>query len=107
MSLETYYQLLGATASSTPEELKALRRALAGLYHPDRTAGDAKTMAQINVAYDTLTDPAALKKYRAVLRTHFPRVCSKCKETGETYKQRGAKRLRSVCHACHGVGLVA
>lgn len=109
-----YYQLLGVTASSSIDEINVARRALAMQWHPDRAAqypGNAGVelgakMAEVNAAHSVLTDRAATKKYRAELRSDFPKVCSACHENGQTYKQKGSGRVYQLCMACSGVGLV-
>src|ERR1039458_2020161 len=40
---------------TTIEELKKQYRALAKLYHPDKTGGDGEMMKSINNAYDVMT----------------------------------------------------
>jgi len=38
-------------------------RALTSIYHPDREGGDTEKMAEINKAYETLSDPEKRKHY--------------------------------------------
>lgn len=56
-----YYQILGVTPYASPEELRKAYHNLIKQYHPDNYKGDsniAKEMIrEINVAYDTLSDP--------------------------------------------------
>lgn len=54
----TAYDILGVSTTAPPEVMKAAKVALAKIYHPDNgSAPDAEAMAQVNEAYDTLTDP--------------------------------------------------
>ena len=102
--MKTHYEVLGVTASFDADELKRARKERAQELHPDRAQGSHEGMAAVNAAYTVLSDPAQVKRYRAELRaTHI--ACSKCKATGETFKQRGATRERYFCTDCNGVGL--
>lgn len=102
--MTTYYELLGVSVSSSVDDINAARKDLARRYHPDRPGGDAKMMAAVNAAHSVLTDPATKKRYDAELRSKFRTECEKCKGTGCTYKQKGAKRVYFLCGHCHGVG---
>jgi DnaJ-class molecular chaperone len=102
----TDYELLGVSVSSTPEELSLRRRALAQTLHPDRQGGDAAMMARVNAAHARLTDPLSVKRYKADIRSEYKKPCLRCKETGETYKQKGALRIRAICPLCNGVGRI-
>ncbi len=55
----THYETLGVPKSATKSELKSAYRGLVKKYHPDISkASDAKErIRQINLAYETLTDP--------------------------------------------------
>jgi curved DNA-binding protein CbpA len=68
-SCTDYYQTLGVLPDAESVVITAAYRALASLYHPDRWKGDKdfanKKMAEINVAYDTLSDPEKRKKYNS------------------------------------------
>jgi len=50
-----YYKLLGVNRNATPEEIKKAYRKLAMQHHPDR-GGDHTTFANINSAYDVLSN---------------------------------------------------
>ncbi len=62
LTRELAFRALGVLPTSTPQEIKAAYRRLAGLYHPDRTGGDeslekglaADHMAYLNDAYRLL-----------------------------------------------------
>lgn len=63
-------------------------------------------MAEVNVAYDTLSDAAAHKLYRATLAsTH--RKCAPCAGEGGMWKQRGfSRKVFERCATCAGAGVV-
>ena len=50
-----YYKLLGVQRNATPEEIKKAYRKLAMQHHPDR-GGDHNKFAEINSAYDVLSN---------------------------------------------------
>ena len=101
----THYLLLGVTASATKADLDAARRKLALQHHPDH-GGDGAKMAEINVAYDVLVDPARHKLYRAGLLSTL-RACAQCGGKGVKREQRGfTKHVLHACTGCGGAGLV-
>ena len=59
-----YYQILGVSESSSPDEIKKAFRKLAAKHHPDK-GGDTATFQNINQAYDTLSDPQKKAQYDA------------------------------------------
>ncbi len=60
-----YYEILGVSKNATQDEIQAAYRRLVMQYHPDiNKAPDAtQKMAEINEAYDTLSDPEKRRKY--------------------------------------------
>ena len=76
----TYYDLLGVSLDASPEEIKAVYRALARRYHPDLQrpgevrgrqappAGDGEWFKRLTAAYHTLSDPNRKGAYDARLR---------------------------------------
>lgn len=48
------YAVLHLLPSAPPELVKAAYKALAQIYHPDKTGGDDETMRAINAAYERL-----------------------------------------------------
>ena len=60
-----FYQILGVNSNATEEEIKKAHRMLTKKYHPDiNSSEDAlKKMSQINLAYDTLSNPDKRREY--------------------------------------------
>ena len=54
--MQNPYQTLGVNRDATADEIKQAYRKLASQHHPDR-GGDTQKFQEIQVAYDTLTDP--------------------------------------------------
>lgn len=70
---EDYYERLGISAESTPDEIKAAFRKLAFKYHPDCNPDDdtcAEIMKRLNEAYAVLSNPVKRAEYDA-LRKQF------------------------------------
>lgn len=59
-----HYETLGLDKSASPDDIKSAYRALSSKHHPDK-GGDAETMARINRAYETLSDPEKRARYDA------------------------------------------
>jgi DnaJ domain len=62
----TFYALLGVAPQATPDDIRMAYRRLAQKYHPDkyRGRGDAVAlMAQLNKAYEVLSDPQQRAAY--------------------------------------------
>jgi curved DNA-binding protein CbpA len=57
-----YYNILGVTKNSTPDEIKQAYRKLVKEHHPDR-GGDAEKFKKINEAYDVLKDQQKRAEY--------------------------------------------
>ena len=61
-----YYEVLGVSKSSTPEEIKKAYRKLAMQYHPDKNPGDAaaeEKFKEAAEAYDVLSNPEKKQRY--------------------------------------------
>lgn len=103
--IETLYSKLGVDRSATDEEIKLAFYRLASEHHPDR-GGDAKVMAEINVAYNTLITPSQRRKYDEQLK-FMAEPCPKCDTTGRRWKQKGlTARVAIVCETCGGNGFL-
>lgn len=56
------YETLGVNRDASPDEIKRAYRRLASQHHPDK-GGDKTRFQEIQVAYDTLTDPQRRAAY--------------------------------------------
>ncbi|MFG0286337.1 MAG: DnaJ domain-containing protein [Phycisphaerales bacterium JB039] len=65
MSDRDYYETLGVSRKATAEEIRAAYRKLARRYHPDvsKDADAAAKFAQVQEAYEVLSDPAKRQRY--------------------------------------------
>jgi molecular chaperone DnaJ len=66
MSKKDYYDILGVTKKSTPEEIKKAYRSLAMKYHPDRNQGDKTAegkFKEASEAYQVLSDAKKKSSY--------------------------------------------
>ena len=62
--LPNYYEILGVSKDATQEEIKKKFRELAKKTHPDKTKEDSEEkMAEINKAYEILSDKERREKY--------------------------------------------
>lgn len=57
------YDVLGVDPKATPAQIKAAFRKHATAHHPDKENGDAKKMADINAAYEVLSNPERRARY--------------------------------------------
>ena len=57
-----YYDTLGVTKDASPDEIKKAYRKLASKHHPDK-GGDTKQFQDVQVAYETLSDPVKKSEY--------------------------------------------
>ena len=57
-----HYSTLGVARNATPDEIKKAYRKLASQHHPDK-GGDTNVFQKIQLAYDTLGDPAKKQQY--------------------------------------------
>ncbi|BAL80819.1 molecular chaperone DnaJ [Caldisericum exile] len=66
MANKDYYEILGVSRNASQEEIKKKYRELVMKYHPDLHKDDpeaAKKMAEINEAYEVLSDPEKRAQY--------------------------------------------
>ncbi len=66
MADRDYYEILGVTKSSSPDEIKKAYRKLALEHHPDRNKGDKvseEKFKEVTKAYEVLSDPAKKQTY--------------------------------------------
>ncbi len=102
----TAYAVLGVPPGASADMIKGAHRALASAFHPDRCglADASDLMARVNVAYETLTDPAKRRTHDTIHHT-AKRACPVCDGTGFTLKQRGFKaKVKVPCGPCGGSG---
>lgn len=67
--LPNYYEVLGVSREATQDEIKMKFRELAKKTHPDKTKEDSeKEMAEINKAYEVLSDKEHREKYDKYLK---------------------------------------
>lgn len=57
-----YYQTLGISKESSPDDIKKAYRKLASQHHPDK-GGNTQKFQEIQAAYDTLSDPNKRRQY--------------------------------------------
>lgn len=65
-----YYEILEITPEASQEVVKAAYRALVKKFHPDNMNGqqdECRTIEDVNMAYEVLSDPDRRKKYDAIL----------------------------------------
>ena len=63
-SLPNYYEILGVNVESNKDEIKNMYRKLAKEWHPDkRKENSEQKMAEINEAYETLSDEKLRREY--------------------------------------------
>jgi len=60
--MKNYYETLGVSRESTPDEIKRAYRKLASQYHPDK-GGDKNKFQEIEEAYRILSDPGQRSQY--------------------------------------------
>ena len=69
--LPNYYDVIGVSKDSTPDEIKKKFRELAKKTHPDKTKEDSENeMAELNKAYEVLSDKELREKYDRYLNVN-------------------------------------
>jgi len=72
--MQDYYKVLGVTPDASLSAVKEAYRTLAFRYHPDRNHNNIEAnqkMMEINVANDTLSNPAKRKQYDIPMGYHI------------------------------------
>ncbi|MBM3905685.1 MAG: J domain-containing protein [Thaumarchaeota archaeon] len=72
-TLPDYYRVLGVSMEASHEEIKARFRQLAKEYHPDKSKDEksAERFAEINKAYEVLSDEETRKDYDKYYKASF------------------------------------
>lgn len=70
----SHYDLLDVEHDATPEVLRRAYRRAAQRHHPDRSGGDAGSMARINEAYAVLAHPQRRASYDQWMRAYEARL---------------------------------
>lgn len=87
---KNYYDILGVSPTADAQEIKAAYRGLALKHHPDRTEDSLASgrMAEINEAYEVLSDPTRKASYdrlfESIYGTQKSRIGRPVYETRET-----------------------
>jgi len=68
MKDKSYYEILGVSHFSSQAEIKLAYHKLAKRYHPDINPKTANLFKEINIAYNTLSDPILRDKYDTSLQ---------------------------------------
>lgn len=61
--MNDYYKILGVDRNADADTIKKAYRKLASLYHPDKEGGSKVKFQELQVAYDTLSDPNRRAQY--------------------------------------------
>ncbi|KAH7386916.1 hypothetical protein DE146DRAFT_187060 [Phaeosphaeria sp. MPI-PUGE-AT-0046c] len=102
MSVATHYTTLGLMPSAASEVIRAAYKALALIYHPDKTlkmaaeerASHAAVFRQVQEAYDVLRSPALKAAYDAELEAHRNTI----DKTRSPYQRHSSARPTSKAH---------
>lgn len=84
-----YYDVLGVMPTAESVVITAAYRALANRYHPDKNIADpigsSSKMAEVNAAYETLSDPEKRKRYDQSLKENSRESKIADNETSEAF----------------------
>lgn len=72
--MKTYYEILGVSEKATHKEIKSAYKVLMKKYHPDVYKGNDKIAAEINNAYDILSNPKTREEYDLELKEQRDRI---------------------------------
>jgi curved DNA-binding protein CbpA len=69
--MSDHYRTLGVVPTADPAIIKAAYRALVAIYHPDKNKSSEapEKIKEINIAYETLSDPGRRKQYDSSAET--------------------------------------
>ena len=68
-----FYKVLGISRDAKPEDIRSAYRLLARRYHPDISGHqDAVRFREVQLAYETLSDPESRERYDRTLETSIP-----------------------------------
>ncbi len=89
----TYYSILNIATSATQRDIKVAYRKLVQQHHPDvNTSGNDELIKQINVAYETLSDPNKKAIYDRSLLRSFSQPVSTTSYNQPTYTSQPRRR---------------
>jgi len=61
--MSSYYDILGVPKNASDDDIKRAYRKLALKHHPDKSGGDDTKFQEIQMAYETLSDPERKSRY--------------------------------------------
>jgi len=108
-----YYEDLGVSKDSTPDDIKKAYKKQAMKYHPDK-GGDPEMFKQISEAYEVLSDPHKRSQYdqpppalgppdRHTVNVTLDDAYHG-KQINFNIEMRHKCSCKRVCHMCHGTG---
>jgi DnaJ-class molecular chaperone len=107
--MQTFYEILGITRSTNPEDLKQVWRLKSRLLHPDRNEGSFEAtskFAELSAAYAVLSDPKARLRYDNELAL-VSTECPYCEGQGVKWRSIGfTGKAATKCKMCNGVGRI-
>lgn len=95
-----YYALLGVEPTASPEELRAAHKRAMKAVHPDLNPDvDPTAAAQVNAAFEVLSDPAKRRAYDATRRSRRPTLSTRhdpqVRDARREAEQAAASRVRA------------
>lgn len=102
----THYDVMGVPPGATEEAIRAARRDLQRLFHPDfsRHERSHELMSRVNIAQSILLDAEERRKYDFKNQIKA-QTCKTCKGNGFVLRQKGFKaKVSERCPTCLGVG---
>jgi tetratricopeptide (TPR) repeat protein len=109
----TYYELLGVTATSTPEHVKESFHRMARKFHPDRHMGHSEwldllqdLMGRLTIAYKTLVDEQKRAAYDKQIAAAGAFVLGQEKTESEATVDDCLTRAKQAIRACNFAGSI-